>query len=105
MGRASRGFHERRLRQPADIAVTGKLTPRPAFAVAVVDRDALAAQRLRHQHRVRRRLLAYGGDRLDYLEFLARDEAIRLHLAFEIFRGEIASRRCQPRIVSWITHS
>src|SRR3954468_11149642 len=102
MGRCGRGLHERCIRQPADIAVTGKLTPRPAFAVAVVYRDALAAQRLCHQHRVRRRLFAHGRDRLDYLEFLARDETIRLHLAFEVFCSEVAARGCQPWIVAWI---
>ena len=43
---------QRAIGKPADIAVAVQLAPGPAFAVAVVDRDALALQRLRRQHGV-----------------------------------------------------
>ena len=77
--------------QPADIAVAVELAPRITFAVAVIDRDALAEQRLRRQFGIGRRPEAQRRDRFRYLEFLAGDEARRLDLAFEIFRGEVAA--------------
>ena len=46
---AARGLCQRAIGKPADIAVAVELAPGPAFAVAVVDRDALALQRLRQQ--------------------------------------------------------
>jgi hypothetical protein len=46
MGRLEARPDQCALRQPADIAVTVELTPRPPFPIVVVDRDALAFQRL-----------------------------------------------------------
>ena len=48
--RSCRGLGQRGIRNPADIAVAVQLAPGKAFAVAIVDRDALALQRLRRQH-------------------------------------------------------
>ena len=97
--RHSAGLCQRAVGQPADIAVAVQLPPRKTFAVAVVDRDAFALQRLR-------RKLGFGGgavaqrrNRIDNLEFLAGDKARRLDLAFEIFRGEVAPRRRQAGIM------
>ncbi|KAH2812613.1 hypothetical protein KXV85_005077, partial [Aspergillus fumigatus] len=73
------------------------LAPGKAFAVAVVDRDGLAAKRLRQ-------LLGIGGgqpaqrcDRLRHLEHLAFDEARGLDLALEIFGGDFGPCRDRAR--------
>ena len=54
---AGAGFCQRAIGQPADIAVAVQLAPGKAFAIAVIDGDALALQRLRQQHRHRRTAL------------------------------------------------
>ena len=90
---------QRAIGQPADIAVAVQLAPGKTFASAVIDGDALALQRLGRKHGVGRRSLAQRRQRLRYLEYFAFDKARGLDLAFEIFRGEVAPRRRQARII------
>ena len=90
---------QRAIGQPADIAVAVELAPRKAFAVAVVDGDALALQRLRRELGLGGGPVAQRRDRFRYFEFLAGDKARRLDLAFEIFCGEVAACRRQARII------
>ena len=90
---------QRGIRNPADIAVAVQLAPGKAFAVAVVDRDALALQRLRRQHGIHRRRPAQRRDRLRHAKFLAGNEARSLHLALEIFRGDLGPCGRQARII------
>ena len=59
------GRRQRVFRQPADITVGGELTPGPALAVRIVDRDALALERFGFERRVRPRLAAQRRLRLD----------------------------------------
>src|SRR5581483_2021879 len=92
-------FCKRLIRQPADITVACELPPGPAFAVAVVDRDALAFQRLRLQRSIRRRRLTQRRKRIDNLEHLAINKALRLNLAFEKFGGQVRPGRGQARII------
>ena len=82
---------QRAIGKPADIAVAVQLAPGKTFAVAVIDGDALALQRLRRQHGVGGWRLAQRRERIGNLEFLAFDKTRRLDLAFEIFRGKIAA--------------
>jgi len=44
--RRGAGFGERRIRQPADIAIAVELPPGPALAIAIVDRRPLSLERL-----------------------------------------------------------
>ena len=52
MRRRRAGLAERRIGQPADIAVALELDPGKTLAVAVVDGDPLAVQGLRHLLRI-----------------------------------------------------
>ena len=97
--RRGNGFGQRAIGKPADIAVAVELTPGPAFAVAVIDGDALAFQRLRQQLSLGRRRLAQRRERIGNLEFLSGNKARRLDLAFEIFGGEVGPRRGQARVI------
>ena len=56
------GLCQRAIGKPADIAVAVQLAPGKTFAVAVIDRDALALQRLRQQHGIGGRRLAQRRD-------------------------------------------
>ena len=58
-------LRQRAIGQPADIAVAAQLAPRTTFAIAVIDRDALALQRLRQQRRIGGRRLAQRRERID----------------------------------------
>ncbi len=86
-------------RQPSDIAVGLELAPAPAFVVDVVDRDALALERFGIERRVRHWLAPHRHDRVDHFAELSLGEAFGLDLAFEIFRGEIGTRRRDTGIV------
>src|SRR6266850_2752255 len=93
------GLGQRAIGKPADITVAVQLAPRKTFAIAVINRDAFAHQRLRQQHGIAGRRAAQWRDGIRYLERLAGDKAPGLDPAFEIFRGEVGSRRGQPRII------
>ncbi len=80
-------------RQPADIAVGGKLTPGPAFVVGFVDRDALAAQRLGDLRRAMRRRVANRRDAGDHLLLRTFDETSGLDLSAQMRGGEIGTGR------------
>ena len=89
---------QRRRRQPADIAVGFELAPGPALLVGLVDRHALAAQRLGEQRRVVRRLLPQRREADDHLLLRAFDEARRLDLAAQMRGREIGPRGGDSRI-------
>ena len=95
---AGAGREQRRGRQPADIAVGCELAPGPAFVVGLVDRDALAVQRLGDQRRVVRRLLAHRRDAGDHLLHRAFDEARGLDLAAQMRGREIGARGRDARV-------
>ena len=82
--RPPRPAPERIRRQPADIAVALELAPGPAFLAGLVDRDALAQQRLRVEPRLVRRRAPNVGDRLDHLVARAFDETRGLDLALQM---------------------
>ena len=97
--RVGHGPDERGIRQPADIAVAVQLPPGKTFGVAVIDRDALALQRLRQQHGIAGWRFAQRRECFGDLELLACHKARGLDLALEIFRGDIAAGRRQARII------
>ena len=71
---------ERRARQIADVFVAIELNPCPALAL-VVDRHALAMERLGLKRRVMRRRATQGRDGFDHAPPPALDEARRFDLA------------------------
>ena len=87
------GDAQRIHRQPADIAVAAKLAPAPAFAVFVVDRDALALERFGLEHRIGHRRLAHRRDRIEHLEAGALDIARRRDDAAQMRSGEVGPCR------------
>src|ERR1700728_4899273 len=99
MGWLAGRLFQRLIRQPADIAVAVELAPGPAFTIAVIDRRALALERLCREFRVGRRCATKRRQRIRDFEFLAGDKAGCLDLAFEIFRGEVGSRWREARII------
>ncbi len=89
----STGRTERAFRQPADVAVGIELAPRPAFTIRVVDRDALALERLGEEQRVGPWRAAHRRLRLDHLTALALDKARRRDLASQVAGREIGTGR------------
>ena len=93
------GRTQRIRRQPADVAVRCQLPPAPAFAVLLVDRHDLAAQRLGIEQR--HRAPAPGAPapvRIGNLTLNAIDKSRRRHAASEMASGKIRPRRRDARI-------
>src|SRR5262249_62362078 len=72
---------------------------RPALVIAVVDRDALALERLGGERRVGRWRASQRRLWLRDLTHMSVDEARGLDLAGEVARREIRAGRCDARIV------
>ena len=94
------GGRERIRREPADVAVGGELAPGPALRILVVDRDALALERLGRERRIGRRLAPQRRLRLDHFANVPLDVA-RSPSTFpaNAFAARSARAGVKPRVV------